>query len=430
MAKENKQGKQGLAARRAAVDLISGVLDDELLMSFMLEATYGPLVVLSPEDKARGQRLALTTLRNVERADRILKPHLRKKPMPRVHHILRLAVIEMCVDGASAHGVVDAAVSLAREDRDTASMAALVNAVLRKVAVDGPGKWPSLDAPRLQGWLRGRLQPVYGGSTVAKMEKVHAAMPPVDLTPKNGDAAALAAALGGEVVAGGSVRLTQPGRISGLAGYEAGDWWVQDAAAALPVQLLGVKPGEQALDMCAAPGGKTMQMAAAGAKVTALDLSGARLKRVHENLERCGLSAKVVKGDACHWQGGPFDAILLDAPCSATGTIRRHPDLPFVKSSANIKELVALQAEMLDHAVTLLKPGGRLVFCTCSLLPEEGEDQIEAALARHSDLQPDSEAALPDGLPEGLASGPGFRLRPDQLAGGWDGFYMAALRKV
>jgi len=222
-------------------------------------------------------------------------------------------------------------------------------------------------------------------------------------------------------------------QVSALPGFEEGAWWVQDAAAALPARILAPREGERIADLCAAPGGKTMQLAAAGAQVTALDISKPRLKRLEENLARTGLTAEIVAADLLTWQPEPFDAILLDAPCSATGTIRRHPDLPFAKSGKEIKPLFALQAQMLDHALGLLKPGGRLVFCTCSLLPEEGEDQLRAVLERRGDIAVDRQALDRPGIEDEWRDElGGLRLRPDFWAdrGGMDGFYIFALRKT
>jgi 16S rRNA (cytosine967-C5)-methyltransferase len=185
------------------------------------------------------------------------------------------------------------------------------------------------------------------------------------------------------------VRAIASGPIPQLPGYDEGAWWVQDAAAALPAKLLGDVRGKSVADLCAAPGGKTAQLALAGAQVTAVDRSTPRLERVRQNLTRLQLSAEIVRADAAAWQGGPFDAVLVDAPCSSTGTIRRHPDIPWLKSELDLKKLVALQTRLLDHAVTLLKPGGTLVYCTCSLEAEEGEQQIAALLDRNSHVRRD-----------------------------------------
>ena len=216
-----------------------------------------------------------------------------------------------------------------------------------------------------------------------------------------------------------------------MPGYDSGAWWVQDAAAALPVRLLGDITGLSALDLCAAPGGKTMQLAAAGAGTRAIDISPTRLSRIKDNLARTQLQAQLEAEDALEHSGASYDIVLLDAPCSATGTIRRHPDLPHAKDGSDFFELIKLQSRMIDHAVSLLNPGGRLVFCTCSLLPDEGECQIEEALQRHRGLKIDPsvfEAEFIDS--QMMASPEGLRLRPDMLSdqGGLDGFFISILR--
>lgn len=411
------------AARRSAIYLLDQILGEGRLLSECLAA--GALDRLAPEDRARAQRLALETLRGLERADRLLEGHLRRTPALTVQNALRLGTVELC-QGEAAHGVVNAMVEIIGRSRKHGRLKGLVNAVLRKIAVEGPEAWPKMRVPRLPDWLREPLIAAWGAEAVKGMEQAHFAGAPLDLTPKPGATIAM-----GTELPTGSVRVADAGQVSALPGYAAGDWWVQDAAAALPARILAPRPGERVLDMCAAPGGKTLQLAAAGAEVTALDISEARLARVRENLERTGLSARVVAGDVLDHQG-QYDAILLDAPCSATGTIRRHPDLPFAKDGSEFGGLIALQARMLAHAWTLLKPGGRLVYCTCSLLPDEGEVQIEEALPQHPDMQVDRAALLVPGVqPDWLTEEGGLRLRPDYWPdlGGMDGFYIACLNK-
>ena len=246
-----------------------------------------------------------------------------------------------------------------------------------------------------------------------------------------GEAAAWAEKLGAAIRPDGGLRLAEFGQVSEMPGYATGDWWVQDAGASVAARLLKVEPGETVLDLCAAPGGKTMQLAAAGAEVTALDISKERMARVVENLERTGLRATTVVADALTWEPNQsFDAILLDAPCSASGTLRRHPDLAYARDGSGIAALTELQAKLLDRALDWLTPGGRLVFCTCSLFPEEGEAQIDAALERRSDL----EVTAPEGAwidPDWIAEAGTFRLRPDhwKALGGIDGFFVALLKK-
>lgn len=423
----------GLAARQLALALLADVLAHRHMLSDALETRAGAFARLAPGDRARAQRLATETLRHLHRADACLKSFLQKQPAAATRDILRLGTIELCLDHSDAHGVVHSAVSIAKKDPRTRRQSGLVNAVLRRIAEDGPTRWAQLTAPaRLPDWLRGRMQSTYGARAVAQMERAHEAGAPLDLTPKDRDAASLAEALGGTALPTGSVRLPrQSGPISGLSGYSNGDWWVQDAAAALPAKALGATAGERVLDLCAAPGGKTLQLAATGASVTALDISEKRLDRLRENLDRTGLSAEIVIADAMDYAADPFNAILLDAPCSATGTIRRHPDLPHLQRKADLKDLITLQAALIDRAVGLLKSGGRVVYCTCSLLAEEGEDQITAALGRHPALRLDPEAmSLPGTEPSWLGPN-GLRLRPDYWPelGGMDGFFIAALRK-
>ncbi|WP_171209180.1 MULTISPECIES: RsmB/NOP family class I SAM-dependent RNA methyltransferase [unclassified Ruegeria] len=411
------------AARRSAIYLLDQILGEGRLLSECLAA--GALDRLDPEDRARAQRLTLETLRGLERADRLLENHLKRTPALTVHNALRLGTVELC-HGAAAHGVVNSMVEIISRSRKHGRLKGLVNAVLRKVAAEGPEAWPRMRVPRLPDWLRDPLVMAWGADAVTAMEQSHFNAAPLDITYKPGGQAP-----DGEALPTGSLRLRDAPQVSTLPGYEAGAWWVQDAAAAVPVQVLAPQPGEKILDLCAAPGGKTLQLAAAGAEVTALDISDARLEHVRENLARTHLSAKVVAGDALDHQG-EYDAILLDAPCSATGTIRRHPDLPFAKDGSEFGGLIDLQARMLSHAWRLLKPGGRLVYCTCSLLPDEGEVQIEEALEQLPDAQIDRKALDISGVdPAWITDEGGLRLRPDYWPerGGMDGFYIACLNK-
>ncbi len=415
-------------ARAAAVHLLDQVLGEGRLLSEAVAA--GGLAALSPADRARAQRLALATLRGLERADRLIARHTRKAPPLPVRNVLRLAVTELA-QGGEAHGVVSEAVEITGASPRHNRLKGLVNAVLRKLAGEAPRAWGDLRVPRLPDWLRAPLVAAWGKGAVAAMERAHLAGAPLDLTVTQ-DAAGWAARLGGEVLPTGSVRLREAGQLTGLPGYDEGAWWVQDASAALAAKVLAPQPGEAVLDMCAAPGGKTLQLAASGAEVTAIDLSGRRMERLAENLARTGLRATCVVGDAMVHEGR-YDAVLLDAPCSATGTIRRHPDLPHAKDGAGIDGLIDLQAAMIDHALSVLAPDGRLVFCTCSLLPDEGECQVEAALARHPGLRADRAAlALPGVEPAWITEEGGLRLRPDfwPERGGMDGFYIACLRRA
>ncbi len=418
----------GVQARRSAVYLLDQILGEEpRLMSELLAG--GALDKLPPDDRARAQRLAQETLRGMERADRLLQKHVKKSPPLTVRNVLRVGTVELCQGGA-AHGVVNAMVTLVSQHRTLSHLKGLTNAVLRKIAAEGPDAWGALRAPRLPKWLRGPLTEAWGPEAIAAMDVAHFAGAPLDLTAKR-DPQLLAEATGGVLLPTGSVRVAEAGQVSAMPGFAAGDWWVQDAAAALPVRILAPEAGEQVLDLCAAPGGKTMQLAAAGAAVTAVDSSATRMARLRENLTRTGLQAELQTGDA-RAVTGSFDAILLDAPCSATGTMRRHPDLPYAKDGSEFGDLIELQGELIDHAWSLLKPGGRLVFCTCSLLPDEGEVQVDEALERHGDMVVDREVLTVPGVEaDWVTSEGGLRLRPDFWAdrGGMDGFYIVCLRK-
>lgn len=410
----------GVAPRRAALNMMTTVTAEGQPLHLLGAALAG----LEPSDRARAERLATETLRWAGRSDRMLGPYLRQKPDDLVLNALRLALYEIHEAGVPGHAAVNAAVELVPK-----RVKGLVNAVLRNTQ-RSENSWSDLPFPQISKWLRKPLVAAWGKDAVVSMEAVLSKPPPLDLTVAD-DAAAWAERLNAELLPTGSLRLHGAGQVSKLPGFAEGAWWVQDVAAALPVNLLAPAEGETVLDLGAAPGGKTMQLAASGAKVTALDRSEARLERLNENLNRTKLSAEVVVADALGWSPmRMFDAILVDAPCSATGTLRRHPDLMFAKSGQELEALTALQTAMLDRALEWLKPGGRLVFCTCSLLPEEGEDQRDAVLSRHPGLHVDD--VMPAGTEAGWRSaGGGLRLRPDYWAdrGGMDGFFMVRLQK-
>lgn len=414
-----QQGRPARAdARQGALWLLAAVEDGATL-----DEAAALTEALSPADRARAQRLAREVLRRQSRVDALLAPLLARRPRPEIQRLLRLATVELLALDGAPHGVVNAAVTLCRGMGGKGQAAAgMVNAVLRKVAAADQA-WAALPPQKLPNWLRKPVVAAYGRAVTEAIEAAHEAGAPLDLTPR-GDTP-------GEALPTGSYRLAAGTQVSALPGYDSGDWWVQDAAAALAVRVLDPQPGERIADICAAPGGKTLQLAAAGAQVTAIDISPARLARVAENLARCGLSAELIAADALTWRPeAGLDAVLLDAPCSATGTIRRHPELPLIRDGDGIAALTALQARLIDHALSLLKPGGRLVFATCSLLPAEGEDQLAAALARHPGLVAEP-ASAPGVDPGWLTAQGGLRLRPDLWPerGGMDGFFIARLRK-
>ncbi len=422
----------GFAPRLAAAALLKGVLEEGRLLSDLIQSGNGPLASLPPQGKARAQSLASDTLRHLGRIDTVLDQFLQKEPPIAARNALRLAACELLVDGIAPHAAVDAAVRMVKNNRQTQHLSGLANAVARRVAEHGPEMWPDLEPTSLPANLAKPFAKTYGRKAVAAFEAAHEAAAPLDISlHPSVDVEALRAALEAELLPTGSLRLKEWGQVSTMPGFDEGAWWVQDAAAAIPAKLLGDIKGKTVLDLCAAPGGKTMQLAAAGAEVTALDLSPHRMERVRENLARVELKANVVVSDVLDYAPSKqFDAILLDAPCSATGTIRRHPDLPYAKKEMALNTLLNLQKDMLAEASKWLKPGGEIVYCTCSLFPEEGEDQVEAFLGTHPDFE--QLEANADGVEAAWRDAKGgLRLRPDYWAerGGMDGFYIAKLRR-
>ncbi|HQN50636.1 MAG TPA: RsmB/NOP family class I SAM-dependent RNA methyltransferase, partial [Phenylobacterium sp.] len=361
--------------------------------------------------------------------DRALEARLAKPPPEAVKNILRLGAAQAFAMGAPAYAAVAASVDLAAASAATRPFKGLVNAVLRKLTREPPNLAdPEALAP---SWLFARWRAAYGEDTARAIAAVIATEPATDLSLKAADPT-LAGALEAESLAGGSLRTAKRGDVSAWPGFDDGTWWVQDANAAVPARLLDAQPGQTALDLCAAPGGKTLQLAATGASVTALDRSAARLERLKENLERTGLAAEIITADAATWEDPRrFEAVLLDAPCSATGTFRRNPDVLWAAKPGDIAALAGVQARMLDAAAAKVAPGGRLVYCVCSLEPEEGEAQTTGFLARHPEFR--IEPALPGeaGAPEASLTPDGaLRLLPQHRAGGGDGFYAVRFRRT
>jgi 16S rRNA (cytosine967-C5)-methyltransferase len=428
----------GLAARRIAADIVAGVLRRKRPLDELLET--GELHELSERDRALVRHLAATVLRRLGTLRHLLALRLEKglpQSAPQVEAILLIGAAQILFLDVPDHAAVDLSVRLAQTDRHASHYSGLVNAVLRKLARDGKSALAGLDTARLDtpDWLMQRWIAHYGEETALAIAAAQAHEPALDLTVKQ-DAAAWAEKFSGRVLPTGTVRTVGSGPVPQLPGYDDGAWWVQDAAAALPAKLLGEVRGKSVADLCAAPGGKTAQLALAGAHVTAVDRSGPRLERLRQNLSRLQLSADIIQADAAVWEGGPFDAVLVDAPCSSTGTIRRHPDIPWLKTPADLAKLTALQSRLLAHAVTLLKPGGTLIYCTCSLEKEEGEDQIAAFLARHpglrrSPIDPAEVAGHAELLTaEGeLRTLPCHWPGPDPRMAGLDGFYAARIVK-
>ena len=429
----------GFAARRVAADILDGVLRRNRAFDELLEvATQPRLAALADRDRALVRNLAATVLRRLGTLRHLLGTLLERGPpgeAPRVETALLIGAAQILWLEVPDHAAVDLAVRLVQADRRGARYAGLVNAVLRRLARNGTAALAELDTATLDtpDWLMRRWSANYGSATAHAIAAVNASEPPLDLTVK-GDAAHWAKALGGRVLPGGTVRTTVRGPVTGLPGYAEGAWWVQDAAAALPARLFGDIAGREVIDLCAAPGGKTAQLATAGARVTAVDRSTRRLDRLVANLQRLDLPVEAVGADALTWRPPhPVEAVLLDAPCSTTGAIRRHPDVPHLKLPEDVARLAAVQENLLRAAVDMLRPGGTLVYCTCSLEPKEGLERIESLLyagvpVERREIGSDEVGANPEWItPEG-----DLRTLPCHFGqyDGIDGFYSARLVKL
>jgi 16S rRNA (cytosine967-C5)-methyltransferase len=434
----------GLAARRIAADIVDGVLRRRIALDEQLsgKAAHPGLATLPDRDRALMRRLVATVLRRLGTLRVLLGGFLEKgfpADAPRTETILLIGAAQILWLEVPDHAAVDLSVRLAQADRRAVRYAGLINAVLRRVAQSRETKLPARATRDTPEWLVKRWTKAYGAETARLIAEANGHEPALDLTVKS-NPEIWADHLRGRVLATGSVRTIAHGDIALLPGFSEGVWWVQDAAASIPVRLLGDVRGLAVADLCAAPGGKTAQLAAGGARVTAVDRSAPRLTRLRENLARLSLDAQTVAADVLEWQpadGGTFDAVLLDAPCSSTGTIRRHPDIPWLKAESDLAALTSLQQRLIDRALGLLKPGAILVYCVCSLEPEEGVNQIADLLARNSavarkpvtpqEVFGHAEFVTADG---DLRTLPQYLPDPDPRWGGLDGFFAARLIKT
>ena len=437
----------GLAARRIAADILDGVLHKHRTLDEQLDGAgaHPGLKTLADRDRALMRRLVATILRRLGTLGHVLSRLLDRgvpTDAPRAQSALLIGAAQILWMDVPDHAAVDLSVRLVQADRRAAKYAGLVNAVLRRCAREGQPlideiKSQSLDVPP---WLLARWVAHYGEAAANDIASALGHEPPLDLTVKS-DASQWATRLHGETLSTGTVRTLLQGSVAMLPGFSEGQWWVQDAAAALPVRLFGDIKGQRIADLCAAPGGKTAQLIHAGAEVTALDRSPNRVARLRDNLARLSLDAQTVVADAAEWSGNGdgalFDGILIDAPCTATGTIRRHPDVAWLKQESDIGSLTTLQRRLLQHALALLKPGGTLVYCTCSLEPEEGEQAVAALLAAETGVRrAPIDAGEVAGLTELITADGDLRTLPSHLPhidprlGGLDGFYAARLVKT
>jgi 16S rRNA (cytosine967-C5)-methyltransferase len=423
--------------RAVALDVLQAVLRQRMPLDDLL-AGQRDLHALPPRDRAFVRALVATVLRRLGQIDAILAACL-ERPLPgratAIEDLLRLGLAQLLFLRVPAHAAVDTTVALVARRGGEAGFKGLVNAVLRRVDRERDALLAATAmVANLPDWLRWSWVDTYGAEVAAAIAAALADEPPLDFTVR-GDPEVWAQALGAELLPTGSLRRPAElgGAIEGLPGFAEGAWWVQDAAAALPVRLLGDVAGRRVADLCAAPGGKTAQLAAAGADVLAVDRSAPRLQKVAENLARLGLGAELVVADAVQWQPpAAVDAVLLDAPCSATGTIRRHPDIAWLKRPGDVAKLAQLQDRLLAAAVNCLAPGGRLVFCTCSLQPEEGPARVAALLAAGAPVEREPiEAGEIAGQCQFITGEGDLRTLPCHWpqAGGLDGFYAARLRR-
>jgi len=414
--------------RRQAVAVLERIFGHGEFLDAAL-ARQPPLA--DARDRAFLKLLVMTALRHWSETQTAIDRFL-SRPLPRkagaARLILGLGATQLLWLEAPAHAVIDTAVRLAKADTGARHFAGLVNAVLRRLA-EAPRPNP---APGLPAWLMARWEADYGADVAAAIAEASRSEAATDLTARE-TPAVWAERLGGMLLPTGTIRLAAgTGAIDALPGFTTGAWWVQDAATAMPAKLLGDVAGLDVIDLCAAPGGKTLQLCAAGARVTAIDSSSARLERLRDNLKRTGLTAVIEVADALTYEPGRLvDAVLLDAPCSATGTIRRHPELPWIRTPEHFAALPAIQRDMIERAARFLKPGGRLVYCTCSLEKAEGEAQIDAFLARNRDFALDLIAAGEAGIPASMIDAGGrLRTLPQMAIGGssgLDGFFAARL---
>lgn len=432
----------GLATRRIATDILEAVLRNRQPLDEQLSGkmAHAGLLALDERDRALARNIVATTLRRLGSLRYLLNRFMDKgipPDAPQLEFVLMTGATQIMFLDVPDHAAVDLSVRLVQASKHRAHYAGLVNAVLRRVTREGKAALAKADNAALDTppWLMQRWSKAYGAETAHAIAVANGREAALDLSVKS-DPAAWAARLKGQVMPNGSVRLVAQGPVQSLAGFDEGEWWVQDAAAALPAHLFGDVRGMTVADLCAAPGGKTAQLAQAGARVTAVDRSKVRLARLQENLGRLNLEVEAIVADAAAWEAGPFDAVLVDAPCSATGTIRRHPDIPWQKHPGDIAKLAALQQRLLDNAVRITRPGGLIVYCTCSLEPEEGEAAIASFLARTptvgrrpiapGEIFGQAEFVTPEGDMRTL---PSHWPSDDPRMSGLDGFFAARLQR-
>ncbi|KRB62950.1 MFS transporter [Rhizobium sp. Root708] len=436
--------KPGLQARAAAAKILSAVVDRKLPLDGALDHEHGnpAYKALAEDDRALVRAILNSALRHLPRIEAAVSSLL-DSPLPEgaraLQHVITVAAAQILYLDVPDHAAVDIAVEQANRDPRNRRFAKLVNAVLRRLSREKVEILEQFNSvPVMPEWFIQRLEAVYGADAARAISNAQLEPASIDLTVK-ADAAIWAERLNGFVLPTGGVRLAAfEGGIPSLQGFEEGSWWVQDAAASIPAKLFGDLTGKRVADLCAAPGGKTAQLIVAGGTVTAIEQSENRIRRLRSNLDRLGLEAETVAADLTKYQPHElFDAILLDAPCSSTGTTRRHPDVLWTKGPEEIEKLAGVQERLLRHALTLVKTGGVIVFSNCSLDPAEGEDVVARVLAdtpafERVAIQPSRWPGLERAItPSGeFRTTPDMLATPDGFASGLDGFYAAMLRRV
>ena len=450
--KENYD-EDGLTARNLAVRMVVGVIshgktfDEVRTEAFLSQAGKS----LAHRDRAFAHIIAASVFREKHALESVLSQFV-EKPLPtsqvRAYSILLSAVAQLLILKLPPHAVINCAVSQIRQNRKSVHLAGFTNAVLRRITNDGARHFESLDRVRLSvpDWMWQRWIDTYGNDTAYKIAKASRREPPLDITIKS-DPEHWAKLLDAQILATGSLRLATGQRIETLKGYEDGAWWIQDTAATLPARLIDQLNKAKVLDLCAAPGGKSAQLAATGANVTAVEIDPHRCARLRENLTRLKLAANIVNADALEWTcEKQFSAVLLDAPCTATGTLRRHPDIFHLRSISDIKNAAKLQAKLLEKAFQHVAPGGHLVYATCSIEPEEGIEQVTTFLAKttNASISPvTSEEAKTLGLAKDwITAEGGVQTLPhhdprttkdreqDVGIGGMDGFFIVRIERI
>jgi 16S rRNA (cytosine967-C5)-methyltransferase len=424
----------GLAVRWVVLKILDHVFLEQKTLTDLKGYQNHPFSALAPEQKARALSLSDHVFRNLSALDTIIEGFVKKNTDYKIINILRIAISEMIFDQVASHAAVDSAVRLCKGENKLRHLSGLVNAVLRRIS-EKVNAGMIVSKPELVPELFCKLEKIYGSEVAKRISDSHCKKPFIDITLKNINLLdKFSESLGATVLPNGTLRLSGRNQVSKLYGFDEGEWWVQDCAASIAVLCAGNLKGKKVLDVCAAPGGKTMQLLSFGAHVVALDTSKKRLTKLFENLKRTKLKAEIINKNIVDYEcKNLFDTIIVDAPCTASGTMRRNIDLQYIRPLERLKELVINQKLILESSMRFLKPEGVLVYSTCSLFPEEGEKLIEDILKKNTNWVQKKINVKDLGLETGwLDSFGSLRLRPDfwEKYGGMDGFFISVISKL